>query len=372
MPSISSSLLRAPTNLKMRLQSSSPLHFNIACWNVLADCYAYRQPSKAIVEPVIPIYISWDVRKHKIEDSISTSGADILCLQEVDHYVDFYEPLFEKLGYKSLYLQRKKRQDGCLIAYNSEKFVVHGVDEVQFDDVADLLLSDSARTNVKRSNVALVALMSCKSDQSKKFVSATAHIYWNPRKPEVKSLQTQYLVSRIDSFIASVGLTDALPVFIAGDFNSVPFSEPYQMLVNGFENDLLKKGVANVGNIVSNFYGPKTKFLCDRNLSRLCRWMRVLGIDAALMPDIEKEVSEVVGDGANGTPVLTSPKTYRKHKQSFENIFSRARNEQRVILTTSTTMRERSMCPPSYLVSTRDLEAALIEVNALSSPLLRR
>ena len=26
-------------------------------------------------------------------------------------------------------------------------------------------------------------------------------------------------------------------------------------------------------------YGAATKFLCDRSLSRLCRWMRVLGID---------------------------------------------------------------------------------------------
>lgn len=319
---------------------------------------------------MIPIYINWDVRKHKIEDSISTSGADVLCLQEVDHYVDFYEPLFEKLGYRSVYLQRKKRQDGCLIAYNSEKFVIHGVSEVQFDDIADLLLSDSARTNVRRSNVALIALMSCKSDHSKKFVSATAHIYWNPRRPEVKKLQTQYLVSRIDSFIASNGLNDAVPIFIAGDFNSVPFSEPYQMLINGFEDNLLKGGVLEAGN-VGTFYGPKTKFLCDRNLSRLCRWMRVLGIDAALMPDILTEVSDVVGDTARSKPILTSPKTYRKNKQSFENIFSRAVNEQRVILTTSTTMRERSMCPPSYLVSTRDLEAALIEVTALSSPFLR-
>jgi endonuclease/exonuclease/phosphatase family metal-dependent hydrolase len=334
------------------------VHINLACWNVLADSYAYSHCLKSTPETAVPKYIEWDYRKNRIANSITSSGADILCLQEVDHYTDFFEPLLEKLGYKSLYLQRHKRKDGCLIAYNSEKYNVDGVDEVQFDDIADFMETESSKSNVKRSNVALIAIISSKQFPAKKFISSTAHLYWNPRRPEVKSLQTQYLVSRISSFIAAEGLSDNIPVFVAGDFNSVPFSEPYQLLVNGFENSFSVKGAAGLASIGRTFYGPTTKFLCDRNLSRLCRWMRVLGIDTALIPDASCDHSSTVND------VNAPSKIYKKSKQSFDYIFGRAREEQRVILTTSKSMRERSTCPPSFLVSTRNLEAALIKVRS--------
>ena len=344
----------------MRIVPSHSLHVSVASWNVLADSYAYSQAVKTSPEDLIPTYIEWDNRKQKIAESISNCGADILCFQEVDHYVDFYEPLLGKLGYKSVYLQRFKRKDGCLIAFDSEKYNLHGIDEVQFDDLADFMDTDSARSNMKRSNVALIAIMSSVDDPCKKFVSSTAHMYWNPRRPEVKTLQTQYLVSRIDSYMTTEGLSTSTPVFMAGDFNSVPFSEPYQLLVNGFDSSLLKKGAIGLKNTVGALYGPKTKFLCDRNLTRLCRWMRVLGIDVALVADNNNETSSESASIA--AVVRTTPKIYKKNKQSFDHIFGRARDEQRVILTTSKTMRERSMCPPSFFVSTKNLEVALIDV----------
>lgn len=346
--------------LKMRIVPTNSLHVSVASWNVLADSYAYSQLIKTPCEDLIPTHIEWNNRKQKIAESISNCGADILCFQEVDHYVDFYEPLLGKLGYKSVYLQRFKRKDGCLIAFDSEKYQLHGIDEVQFDDIADFMDTDSAKSNMKRSNVALIAIMSSIENPVKKFVSSTAHMYWNPRRPEVKSLQTKYLVSRIDSYMTTEGLSASTPVFMAGDFNSVPFSEPYQLLVNGFDSSLLKKGTIGLKNIAGALYGPKTKFLCDRNLTRLCRWMRVLGIDVALVADNNNETSNECTSTA--AVERTSPKVYKKNKQSFDHIFGRARDEQRVILTTSKTMRERAMCPPSFFISTKNLEAALIDV----------
>lgn len=349
---------------KMRLISSNPIHINLACWNVLADSYACSQSFKSTSETLIPKFIEWDNRKLKIATTLTDCGADILCLQEVDHYADFFEPLLEKLGFKSLYLQRNRRKDGCLIAFNNEKFQVHDVEEVQFDDIANFMENESAKTNVKRSNVGLIALMSSRQDPTKQFISSTAHIYWNPRKPEVKSFQTRYLVSRIDNFISVGGLSADIPVFIAGDFNSVPFSEPYQLLINGFVKEPLKKGSIGLKDVgASVLYGPKTKFLCDRNLSRLCRWMRVLGIDTALAPEIKSNI--VVESTIISGDKSKLSRQHKANKQLYDIIFDRARSEQRVILTTSKGMRERSNCPPSYLVSPNDLERALIEVSVV-------
>jgi uncharacterized protein with PIN domain len=346
------------------------MRINVATWNVLADSYAYSQPLKPTLDKTldsdnaIPTYLEWNTRKDKIAHYITKCKADIYCLQEVDHFIDFYQPLFGSMGYESVYFQRPSRKDGCLIAFDSKKYDLCAVDEVRFDDLAELMENDSARSNMKRSNVALIALMNLKENPDRKFVSSTAHVYWNPRRPEVKSLQTQFLVSRISAFIASQSVAKDTPVLISGDFNSVPFSEPYQMLTTGMDLLPLEKGLVGLQNVKGALYGPKTKFLCDRNLTRLCRWMRVLGIDTALVPDVNLDISKeaVTGDSSLDLIVKNSPKVYKKSKQNFEHIFSRARDEQRVILTTSKSMRERSMCPPSFYVSTLNLEAALVEV----------
>jgi uncharacterized protein with PIN domain len=82
------------------------------------------------------------------------------------------------------------------------------------------------------------------------------------------------------------------------------------------------------------------KFLCDASLARLARWLRLLGIDTTLEP-------------------ATKAKDY-------ESLFHKARQDNRVILTTSTTLVQRRTCPSCYLVTTvggqEQLEATLVRI----------
>ena len=333
----------------------------IGCFNVLADCYSYSQLPSSTTP--LPAFLSWAYRKELLTNILSTCQADLLCLQEIDHYDDFYKPLLNSLDYTTHHCSRTgSRQDGCLIAYKREDFELVGYEEIQLDDVASFMTSTAQRTNVQRFNVAQIALLQHKRGSgdsdgncSNPFACSNAHLYWNPRRPEVKRFQTEFLVQRVDQFLSQRGLSDA-PVFLAGDFNSVPRSEPYNMLTQGFKYTLgdptssrlaLAAGWEEYEEIVT--YGAGTKFLCDRTLSRLCRWLRVLGIDTALLA--EPEPAETSGD-KKGT----------RRKGAFDEIFGRARREKRVILTTSKTMRERTACPPSFLVSTQNLEQGLVEV----------
>lgn len=92
-----------------------------------------------------------------------------------------------------------------------------------------------------------------------------------------------------------------ISVILGGDFNSTPGSEPVKIITSLFSTcacvyDLSVQsrsngsaaGVSNDGSVVerylvgSYFGGPNTKFLCDRTLSKLCRWLRVLGLDCAM------------------------------------------------------------------------------------------
>ena len=170
----------------------------------------------------------------------------------------------------------------------------------------------------------------------------------------------------MDNFLEHHHLSrTSAPVFLAGDYNSVPTSEIYHMMTEGFMYSLTdrtrsvssirREGWSEFDDIVS--YGPDTKFLCDSTLTRLCRWMRVLGIDTKIIPSPTDLDNGNMIDNSN-----TNGKKGTRRKGAFVELFELARNEKRVILTTSKTMRERAACPPSFLVSTRNLEQALVEV----------
>ena len=282
--------------------SFRPQHaLRVGCFNVLADCYSYSQlPSSSTP---LPPFLAWPARKDALTTVLSSCGADILCLQEIDHFSDFYAPLLTSLEYSFHYVKRTgSRQDGCLIAYKPAAFDLLGYEEVHFDDIAGYMPSEAQRANVRRFNVAQLAVLQRKgippsaattspARASRPFVCANTHFYWNPRRPEVKRYQTEYLVHRVGEFMGRHSVASEAPVFVAGDFNSVPSSEAYAMFTQGFRytlGDIAQgRGQASLGSDGADgipTYGPDTKFLCDRSLSRLCRWMRVLGIDTKVSP----------------------------------------------------------------------------------------
>ena len=135
----------------------------IACFNVLADCYAYGHVPPSVNAP-LPAFLSWDSRKQLLTEVLTSCDADLLFLQEIDHLDDFYSPLLTNLEYSLKYVSRTgSKQDGCLLAFKNDYELV-GYEEVQFDDIASYLSSDTQRSNVQRFNVAQIALFQHKRD----------------------------------------------------------------------------------------------------------------------------------------------------------------------------------------------------------------
>ena len=60
----------------------------VSCWNVLADSYANYAEKQ-----------TWTRRLPLLRKALVENLADILLLQEIDHYEDFYKPFLEELGY---------------------------------------------------------------------------------------------------------------------------------------------------------------------------------------------------------------------------------------------------------------------------------
>ena len=277
----------------------------------------------------------WETRKGLIQESIERLAPMDLCLlQEVDHFADFYQPMLSSLGLESCYLQRPGRKDGLLVGYRADKLTLETNEAVYFDDLA--LTTREGRPPKRdpvfeRQNVGMICRFRCIDDPTREFLASNCHLYWNPARAEVKLAQARYLLQRIKR--SNEGKD--LPVVMGGDFNALPNSDVYQIITDSAD------GGTNFSHGGENH--KETKFLVDFNLSKLARWMRVLGIDCVL----ESKESNQLRTGKQG---------------DFSLLFAQARSEKRVILTSSRSMRERASCPQSMLVKTVQLEQELTRI----------
>ena len=105
--------------------------FQVLCYNVLCEKYATRNmygysPSWAL---------AWDYRKKLVRSQLIESGADIICLQEVDleNFNEFFMPQLAVEEYKGAFYPKsraktmneseKKTVDGCATFFKSTKLV---------------------------------------------------------------------------------------------------------------------------------------------------------------------------------------------------------------------------------------------------------
>ena len=76
--------------------------------------------------------LSWPERKYLILEEILTYRPHILCLQEVDHYYDTFQPVLRSLGYGGhffprpwspcLDVQGNNGPDGCALFFDQSRF----------------------------------------------------------------------------------------------------------------------------------------------------------------------------------------------------------------------------------------------------------
>lgn len=293
-------------------------------WNVLADVYAMKGST---MEPGTTVNIrSWPYRSTLLRDMLVKFEADVYCLQEVDHYKDFYLPTFAKIGMKSIYVQRPQKKDGCLIAFRESRFELRNSFDLDLDCLTSLDDQHSyGRSKYEKNNVAHFAhLFDTHTGQD--FIAANCHIHWNPNVPEVKLAQVTYILNQLALFKTRENLPHT-PVIWSGDFNSLPDSEVYSFLTASVTEREFKVQAQELTSAlthslrIDSLYGPNTKFLVDMSLSKLTRWLRILGV-----------YSSSVSCSGNSTHINTS-------------VFDRARRERRVFLTTSKGLLERSSCP---------------------------
>lgn len=193
--------------------------FLILSYNTLADANA-RTHSKDLSNHIPALIPTWEARRTSLIRELQLWSPDIMCLQEVDRYHEF-EPELQKVGYVSLYTKKTgTSRDGCAMFWRKEKFKVLEQESVAFHEYK------------LRDNVAQVCVLES-SELKNRVVEGNVHLMFNPLRGDVKLGQARVLLEKVQVMSQKWG---NIPVVIAGDFNSTPWSPLYQFLSSSYLN----------------------------------------------------------------------------------------------------------------------------------------
>ena len=252
--------------------------FTVLTYNLLADLYA--TPDAFWYVP--PWALAWGYRRQNLVRELIAANADILCLQEVQstHFADFLAPELHRAGYAGVYKKKTAdvftgaayAADGCATFFKRGRFGLVKKYEVEFNKAA-LSLSDAipadrrqvgsgerrreflfcfllsptsfppfplvqaALNRLLKDNVALIAVLESLDGAGNPAPGpggrralvcvANTHIHANPDLSDVKLWQVHTLLKGLEKIAASA----AIPMVVAGDFNSAPGSAAHALLV---------------------------------------------------------------------------------------------------------------------------------------------
>ncbi|XP_039974929.1 nocturnin [Xiphias gladius] len=197
-------------------------------WNILAQ--ALGEGKDGFIRCPLDA-LNWQERKYLILEEILTYRPDILCLQEVDHYYDTFQPIMANLGYHSSFLakpwspcldvEQNNGPDGCALFYRRSRFSLQATAHLR---LSALMLP----TN----QVAIVQTLNCRVTGRQLCVAVT-HLKARSGWERLRSAQGADLLQSLSSIISRDGsqseaASAIVPLVVCGDFNAEPSEDVYR------------------------------------------------------------------------------------------------------------------------------------------------
>ena len=115
-----------------------PIQFRVLQFNALADGLSGLARDKGFFSRVNAMDLDWEVRKTRLIGEILQYTPDIITMQEIDHYNDFFLPELNSLGYIGVFAPKplsaclvvSNNSDGCAIFLNEKKFRVMSTESI--------------------------------------------------------------------------------------------------------------------------------------------------------------------------------------------------------------------------------------------------
>lgn len=179
--------------------------------------------------------MTWSNRKHRSLQELLTYNPDIICLQEVDHYHDFYQPQLQQVGYEGAFVPKvdspclrfpdNSGPDGCAIFVDKERFLLEDSKGIQLEGV------DGEKTN----QVALLVELLDKSIEQLIYC-VVLHLKAKPEFEKLRLAQCEFALKKLKEFMKE----DSCNVLICGDFNAEPVEPMYAVMEKGIEGIALQ------------------------------------------------------------------------------------------------------------------------------------
>ena len=167
--------------------------------------------------------VRWKHRKGRLVTALSALDTDIICMQEVENWSSWCEPMLLDLGYDGCYLQKPYKQHGCAVAWRRDRFKLKRQLHLNLDCCMHAMAQLAKANGFPKSVVSefgtrcvAVAVELEDSVSGGSFFAVSTHLYWNPEMPHVKLAQAAVLRLLLASYN-----TANLPVALGGDFNSL-------------------------------------------------------------------------------------------------------------------------------------------------------
>ncbi|EIM92169.1 Endonuclease/exonuclease/phosphatase [Stereum hirsutum FP-91666 SS1] len=197
----------------------------IMTWNLLAQTLVRRElfPTSDCLKA--------HQRENMIYQEILSSGADILCMQEVDR-LEKLKPFLAQAGYEHTYAAGPQKKHGCLIAFRKALFTQTGARTVIYDN-EDVREEGEERTrrgsSFRTKNIGSIVALKKTGTEDFGIVIATTHLFWHPKYIYERSRQTGILQREVIKFRDQNGHVN-WPCVFAGDFNFQPTEAAYSLL----------------------------------------------------------------------------------------------------------------------------------------------
>lgn len=179
---------------------------------------------------------NWDTRSLTLLEELKSYDADVICLQDVDHFTDWWRPQFMQLGYDSFFKQRTQMKgfhyEGVLVAFRSSLFQLFKTVTVDFNDaVTDDSRGASFREHSKTDDVALLIFLQpwALGRLSSAVCVVSAMFSEGKGDQEVRLVQCQYLAHQIEIHNRDF----QVPVLLGLSLFDVPSSLAYNLLRTG-------------------------------------------------------------------------------------------------------------------------------------------
>ncbi|ETO83671.1 hypothetical protein F441_02351 [Phytophthora nicotianae CJ01A1] len=214
---------------------------SVLSYNVLSQMGARRMQrrGKSYVSAAI---LNIRQRRERLLREILSYDADIMCLQEVDEYDDWWAAELAIAGYDSIYATSaasdsttvtKDIDEGLVTAFRKSTFQLFRSAEVHLNDLCANINDANLAARAKQDKIALMVCL--QPWETSTLPSALCVVNTQlasgatSELERVRVLQTEYLCRQIAVFNADF----QLPVLLAGTFNAVPSNDVYHTILTG-------------------------------------------------------------------------------------------------------------------------------------------